>query len=156
MIILTFMNVVLRYIFSKGFVQSEEIARLCFIYLVYLGSIEAMRDNRHLIIDTVLARLPRTTQKALYVVLQGCIIWLMYILTLGSWKMVVQNFRDRWVATQFPTWLVYFSGAVMGVAIAILAAANIIRLLFFKISVPDLLTAHDGVDDQPMKTQEAS
>ena len=54
MIFLMFMNVVLRYLFSKGFAWSEEIARICFIYLVYLGSIEAAKDNRHLLIDTVL------------------------------------------------------------------------------------------------------
>ena len=51
MILLLFMNVVLRYVFNTGFVWSEEIARLCFIYLVYLGAIGAARDNRHLLID---------------------------------------------------------------------------------------------------------
>ncbi|GAB6391174.1 MAG: TRAP transporter small permease [Treponematales bacterium] len=175
MIILTFANVVLRYIFSKGFVQSEEIARLCFIYLVYLGSIEAMRDNRHLIIDSVISRLPVLARKVLYGALQACIVWLMYILTVGSWKMVLQttvgnrawdwgmllsaigrNSGDRWVATQVPYWFVYFSGLLMGVTIAILAIANIVRLVFFKVPVEQLLAARDGVDDKEVATQEAS
>ncbi|MDR2113401.1 MAG: TRAP transporter small permease subunit, partial [Candidatus Accumulibacter sp.] len=56
MIAMVFMNVVLRYVFSMGFAWSEEIARLCFIYLVYLGAIGAMRDNQHLIIDSLLSR----------------------------------------------------------------------------------------------------
>ena len=58
MIVLVFTNVVLRYVFSTGFEWSEEIARLCFIYLVYLGAIGAMRENQHLIIDSVLSRIP--------------------------------------------------------------------------------------------------
>jgi len=153
MILLTFLNVVLRYAFSKGFAWSEEIARLCFIYLVYLGSIEAMRDNRHLIIDTVLSRLPALPQKILYAALQLCIVWLMYLLTAGSWKLVMQNMKNRWVATQFPTWIIFAIGILMGVAIGILAIANVVRLVVSKTSVADLLSSHEGEDAGP-QTQE--
>ena len=47
MIFFTFMNVVLRQ-FGIGFPWSEEIARICFIYLIYLGAIIAARENQHL------------------------------------------------------------------------------------------------------------
>jgi len=156
MIILTFMNVVMRYAFSKGFAWSEEIARLCFIYLVYLGSIEAMRDNRHLIIDSVLGRLPPVAGKALYAVLQVVIVWLMYILTVGSWRLVVQNMKNRWVATQFPSWLVFAVGLVMGVSIAILAVVNIVHVFTVKGSVHELLAIRDSLEDSGdgPKTQE--
>jgi len=156
MIILTFTNVVLRYVFSNRFVQSEEIARLCFIYLVYLGSIEAMRDNRHLIVDSILARIPGVAQKALYALLQATIVWLMYILTSGSWRLVKQNLTNKWMITGFPIAVIYFTGAVLGVSIALIAVTNIIRLVFFKKSVADLLTAHDeiGGDKNKPVTQE--
>ena len=57
MIFLTFLNVIMRYVFSSGFVWSEEIARICFIYLVYLGTIDAYRDNRHLGVEMLVAAL---------------------------------------------------------------------------------------------------
>jgi TRAP-type C4-dicarboxylate transport system permease small subunit len=148
MIILVFLNVVMRYLFSKGFAWSEEIARLCFIYLVYLGSIGAMRDNRHLLIDSVLVRVPVICQKIIYAVVQIGIIWLMVILTRGSWGLVIQNVHDRWVATHFPTFLVYASGVVTGVAIAIIAVANLYRLLILKIPVPDLIKIRDDSDEE--------
>ena len=66
MIVLVFMNVIGRYVFNVGFVWSEELARLCFIFLVYLGSIEAMRDNRHLMIDTLMLKVPKLFQIILY------------------------------------------------------------------------------------------
>jgi TRAP-type C4-dicarboxylate transport system permease small subunit len=147
MILLVFTNVVLRYLFSKGFAWSEEIARLCFIYLVYLGSIGAMRDNRHLLIDSILGRVPVLWQKIIYTLVQICIIWLMGILTVGSWGLVVQNLRDRWVATQFPTFLVYASGVVTGVAIMIIAVANLFRMFILKIPVPDLIKIRDESDE---------
>jgi TRAP-type C4-dicarboxylate transport system permease small subunit len=139
MIILVFMNVVLRFFFSKGFAWSEEIARLCFIYLVYLGSIGAMRDNRHLLIDSVLVRVPVFLQKLIYALVQICTIWLMVILSQGSFGLVVQNLNDNWVATKFPTYLVYASGLVTGIAIGIIALANLFRMIVLKMPVSELI-----------------
>ena len=143
MIALVFANVVLRYCFSTGFAWSEEIARLCFIYLVYLGSIGAMRDDQHLGLDSVLARVPERAQKVIYFLVQVAIIWVMVILTQGSWQLVIQNLADRWVATQIPVFLVYGVGLITGIAIIILSLANIYRLAVLKISVNALLSIRD-------------
>jgi TRAP-type C4-dicarboxylate transport system permease small subunit len=143
MIILVFANVVGRYVFSIGFVWSEEIARLCFIYLVYLGAIGAMRDNRHLLIDTILVRIPKSAQTILYAIIQILIIALMADLTIGSWGLVIQNLNDNWVATKFPTYLVYAAGLITGIAISIIAIANLFRLFILKISVSDLIKIRD-------------
>jgi TRAP-type transport system small permease protein len=154
MIFLVFVNVVLRYIFNKGFAWSEEIARLCFIYLVYLGSIEAARDNRHLLIDSLLLKFPEHIQKIVYVLIQICIIWLMWKLTLGSWGLVVQNLYDRWVATGFPTYLVYTSGLITGIAIIIISIGNIFRLIFLKESV-SILVKSSGENQEEEITSSA-
>ena len=139
MIFLMFANVVLRYLFSKGFAWSEEIARICFIYLVYLGSIEAAKDNRHLLIDSVLLKLKPVPQKIVYGLIQVCIIWLMGILTVGSWGLMKQNLHDRWVATQLPIWIVYLAGAILGVAIILISVTNLVHLLVQKKPVAELI-----------------
>jgi TRAP-type C4-dicarboxylate transport system permease small subunit len=143
MIMLVFLNVVGRYVFNIGFVWSEEIARLCFIFLVYLGSIEAMRDNRHLMIDTLLLKTPKPVQLGLYVIIQGCIIWLMAIQVRGSWGLVVQNIHNHWVVTGFPAYVVHFFGVILGVSIILIAVFNLIRLFVFKTPVPDLIKIRD-------------
>lgn len=148
MIILVFMNVVLRYVFNKGFVWSEEIARLCFIYLVYLGSIGAARDNRHLLIDTLLLKFPPVLQKIVYTLVQVCVIWLMGILATGSWGLILQNLNDKWVATHFPTYLVYASGLLTGAAIIIISIVNIIRLYVFKIPVVQLVSISEEEQEE--------
>lgn len=148
MIILVFANVLLRYFFSTGFEWSEEIARLCFIYLVYLGAIGAMRDNQHLLIDSLLTRIPTFYQKIIYGLVQIGIIWIMGVLSVGSWQLIVQNLNDRWVATQFPIFLVYAVGLVTGISIIIIALANIYRLSIDKLSVTELLTIRDDDGDQ--------
>lgn len=143
MIILVFLNVIGRYLFNIGFVWSEEISRLCFIFLVYLGSIEAMRDNRHLMIDTLMMKVPKTAQTVIYTVVQVCIIWLMVILTRGSWGLVMQNRNNRWVSTGFPAHIVHFFGIILGVSIAIIAFVNLVRLFVFKKPVPELIAIRD-------------
>jgi len=146
MISLVFMNVVARYVFKVGFVWSEEIARLCFIFIVYLGSIEAMRDNRHLMIDTVMMKVPKPARIVLYALTQVIIAWLMLILTRGAWGLVLQNRNNVWITTGFPSYVVHFFGCLLGVSVAAIAVFNLVRLFVFKTPVSELIKIRDEID----------
>ena len=143
MIFFTFLNVILRQ-FNLGFAWTEEVARICFIYLVYLGSIIAARENRHLMIDTLINKIPPMPQKALYVVIQGTIIWLMGVLATGAFQNAWKNRNDFWVATHFPVFLVHF--VLLGVSVIIFSLVNLYRMFFLKESVLELFGDH-GEDD---------
>lgn len=150
MIIFTFLNVVLRQ-FDKGFAWSEEISRICFIYLVYLGSIIAARENQHLMIDTLISKLSGASQKALYVLIQGIIIGMMGFLAAGAFQNAWKNRNDFWVATHFPVFLVHFAGVLLGVAVIIISLVNLYRLFVLKESVLDLFippTADNGTNEE--------
>jgi TRAP-type C4-dicarboxylate transport system permease small subunit len=147
MIGLLFMNVVLRYFFNTGFAWSEEIARICFIYLVYLGSIEAAKDNRHLLIDSLLLKLKPRGQKIVFSLIQLCIIYLMGVLAVGSVGLMKLNLNDRWVATHFPIYLIYLSGLILGVGIILISVANLVRLFVQKKSVAELVAVPTEDDD---------
>lgn len=147
MIGLTLLNVVMRFVFNSGFAWSEEVARLCFIYLVYLGTIGAFRDNRHLGVEMVIERVGPTVQKVIYFLIQGVVIWMMVWLTLGSWQLAMQNVNDRWVATQWPRALVSGVGIVTGVSIILIALANLYRLLVQRVSVDELIRISDADAD---------
>ena len=136
MIFFTFMNVILRQ-FGIGFPWSEEIARICFIYLIYLGAIIAARENQHLMIDTLICKLPPLGQKVLYVIIQGLIIWLMW-----------NNRNDFWVATHFPVFLVHFAGVLLGASVIIISLVNLYRMFVLKEPVIELLTGHKADDGE--------
>lgn len=146
MIFLTFLNVIMRYVFSSGFVWSEEIARICFIYLVYLGTIDAYRDNRHLGVEMLVARVKPGAQKVLYLAIQGIVIWMMAILTIGSFTLSRQGLRDKWVATGYPVFLIAGIGVVTGVSIILLAAANVIKVFTTKTPILELMMPKDDPD----------
>lgn len=145
MIFFTFLNVILRQ-FGMGFAWTEEIARICFVYLVYMGSIIAARENRHLMIDTLIIKLSGGGQKALYVLLQGLIIWLMGVLTTGAFQNAWKNRNDFWVATHFPVFMVHFAGVLLGVSVIIISLVNLYRMFVLKESVLELIEDH-GQDD---------
>ena len=146
MIVLTFLNVVMRYVFSSGFVWSEEIARICFIYLVYLGTIDAYRDNRHLGVEMLVARVKPAAQRVLYLAIQGIVIWMMAILTIGSFTLAQQGLNDRWVATGYPVFLIAGIGVVTGLSIILLAVANVIKVFTSKRPILELMMPKDDPD----------
>ncbi|MDR3247298.1 MAG: TRAP transporter small permease [Treponema sp.] len=152
MIVLVFMNVVLRYLFSFGLVWSEEISRLCFIFLVYLGAIIAARENRHLMIDTLLYRASKIVQIVIYALIQMCIVWLMVTLVRGSWGLVLMSINDKWVTTGFPSWLVWAAGLLTGASIAIISVSNLYQLLVKKVPVLTLIQPPDS-GDEPVGTE---
>ena len=64
MVVMVFSNVVLRYVFNSGITASEELARFCFIWLIFVGSVLAMKERAHLGVDTLISRLPRSAPRA--------------------------------------------------------------------------------------------
>ena len=60
MVVLVFGNVVLRYAFNQGITVSEELSRIFFIWLTFLGAVVAMRDHAHLGVDSLVRRLSPT------------------------------------------------------------------------------------------------
>lgn len=161
MIVTTFVNVLIRYTnYIPGWSESSigkflvkqtgvnaEIARISFIYLVYLGSIIAAKDNKHLMIDTLIMKVPATAQKILYVIIQLIIIFLMGVLAIGAWDIATTNINDFWVATNFPVFMIHFVGVLLGVAYIIISIVNLFRLFVYKESVVKLFSGTDSGEE---------
>ncbi|WP_312043826.1 TRAP transporter small permease [Anaerotignum sp.] len=147
MIILTFANVVLRFVFHKGFAYSEEVARISFIYLVYLGSIVAMKENNHLMVDSLITKVPMAAKRVIYFLIQAITIWIMALLTQGAWQVSLLNKNNSWVVTHYPVFFIQFAGVVLGIAFIIICTVNLIKLIVFKEDPLDLIKPHDSGDD---------
>ena len=68
MLVLVFGNVILRYVFNSGITVSEELSRILFVWLTFLGAVVAMKDHAHLGIDSLTKRLPPLGKKICVVV----------------------------------------------------------------------------------------
>lgn len=60
---LTFIQVVMRYIFHNSLAWSEELARYLFLYLIWIGAAYAVKREQHLRIEIILNRIPKEKLK---------------------------------------------------------------------------------------------
>lgn len=147
MIVLVFMNVILRYFFNSGITWSEEMARFLFIWIIYIGAISAMRDNTHLGVDTVIRRLPAGIQKWAYLSGQVLIFVMMILLLIGSWDLTLLNIDSKASATNIPLTLIYGIGLITGFCIALNVVANCYKALFVPGAMPSLLQMYESEEE---------
>jgi TRAP-type transport system small permease protein len=138
MAIFVFGNVVLRYFFDSGITWSEEMSRYLFIYLVFFGAIAALKDNEHLGVDILVRRLPLSLRRIVYVISNGIVLYTLYLLGQGSWKMTMLSGDTHAPATGLPFSFVYVVGVITSVCMAIILIVNIIRVIIDKDSIHKL------------------
>ncbi len=130
MSILVFINVVLRYGFNSNLGITEELARLLFVWLTFLGAISAFAKNAHVGVDTLRRRMPpavrRIVENLSDVAMLGCCV----LILLGSWKLTGLNMKNYLPISDIPVGVMYFAGVLSSVCIGGLLLARLRRRLF--------------------------
>jgi TRAP-type C4-dicarboxylate transport system permease small subunit len=139
MVALVFGNVVLRYAFNSGIVFSEEASRFVFMWLTLIGALLVMKDNAHLGMSTIVARLGERGQRVCRGVADlgalGCCLLLVH----GSWKLVVIGMDDRAPVTGVPIGLVYACLLVSSAGMALILAGSLWRLFTGRMTRAELV-----------------
>ena len=65
MIVVTFAQVVCRYVFQAPLPWSEELARYCFVWIVFLGATLGLEKGVHIGVDILTVLLPKPLQRLL-------------------------------------------------------------------------------------------
>nr|WP_305038021.1 TRAP transporter small permease [Neorhizobium galegae] len=115
MVVLVFGNVVLRYAFNQGITASEELSRVFFIWLTFLGGVVAMREHGHLGVDSLLKRLPPTSARIAVLMGQGLMLLATWLLISGSWTQTLINLPATMPATGISMGWFYGAGLAFGV-----------------------------------------
>jgi TRAP-type C4-dicarboxylate transport system permease small subunit len=143
MAIFVFANVIMRYFFHSGLTWAEEVSRFLFIWLIFLGSIVAFKDNEHLGIDALVRKLPLKGRRVLYVI-NSLIIMATLALTLhGAWLLTVLNMDQSSPAINLPYAYVYSSGIVAALGMGFIAARNLYRVLTGRMPDEELVMTVD-------------
>ncbi len=150
MLLLVFGNVVLRYGFNSGITVSEEVARMSFVWLIFLGTIIAFRTKQHLGVNMLLDRLPVMAQKIIHILRQLIIMWVLWLMIEGGWDQTIIGINNTlpvtgWSQALF-SGMVWFSALAMfllaigDIAVALMTPADQVYAYRFR-------TAVDNVDD---------
>ena len=103
---MVFANVVLRYGFGSGIDISEEMSRFCFVWLIFLGSIAAMRRNLHMGFDSVIYAASPGLRRVLLAIANGLILGCCVLLLVGTLKQWHVNATNVAPVTGMPmSWL---------------------------------------------------
>lgn len=139
MVIMVFSNVVMRYAFNSGITSSEEMSRFLFLWLIFIGAIVAMKENAHLGVDTLVARLPRSGKIACVLLSNALMLWCCYLFFVGSWRQTVVGLGTEMPATGISMAYHYATGVVMSIGIGVIVISNSWRILSGKATDADLI-----------------
>jgi len=128
MVALVFGNVVLRYLFNSGITVAEELSRWLFVWLTFLGSIYALRENQHLGTDVLVARLGRNGRLACLLAGHALMLWICWLLFAGALEQTRLNWNVTAPSSGFSVAWFYLSGVVFSVSAALLLVEQLIRL----------------------------
>lgn len=85
MTVLTFANVIARYVFDSGILWALEVTVFLFGWLVLLGAAYAVKTHGHLGVDAILNLVSKPTRLLLAIVTCVCCIIYAFLLLKGSW-----------------------------------------------------------------------
>ncbi|MBZ0226672.1 MAG: TRAP transporter small permease [Comamonas sp.] len=127
--VLVFGNVVLRYAFNSGIAISEELSRLLFVWLIFLGAVLASAERVHIGFDTLQRRVGPRVRRVLIVfsgvlILIGCVIFI-----IGGYKQMVINLGNTYPVLGISYGWLYGVGLVFGIALIFPVCHNILMAL---------------------------
>ena len=129
MALAVFVNVVLRYGFGSGVAASEELSRLLFVWMVFIGATAAYPAGEHMAFTSLIGLL-RNSPAAM-----TCVTLLIRLLVIlgcalvgwGAWQQVVVGLDSHSVVLGYPTALLPLPAFLSSVAIGLMALVELLK-----------------------------
>ena len=109
MVVLIFVQVVMRYCFNSSLSWSEELARILFIWVSWIGISLGQKKGEHIKITMVTDKLKGNAKKAILVLSDICTLAILGILCVKGTEVVmhIMGLGRAMPATGCPKWIVY-------------------------------------------------
>ena len=146
--IFIFSNVLLRYAFNSGLTWAEELSRFLFVWLVFLGAIGALKDNKHLGFTSLVQKLPKNMKKLVFILSNGLVLYCIWAVFEGSLEMTMMTTHTLSPATGIPLSYMYGIGIIMGIGMFAIVFVNLYRALFVKGAIDTLVVLRESEDER--------
>jgi TRAP-type C4-dicarboxylate transport system permease small subunit len=127
MVVMVFGNVVLRYGFGSGITVSEEISRLLFVWLIFIGAIPVMQQHGHLGVEYIVGALPPAGRLLCRIVSDLLMLGCCAVFGWGAWEQTQLNLANAMPVSGLPTAWAYGAAAVSAAGLAALILADLLR-----------------------------
>lgn len=129
MVVLVFGNVVLRYVFDSGITIADEMSRLLFVWVTFLGAITVMRQKGHLGVDMFVVALPRGGRWLCRIVADLLSLACAVLLAVGAYDQTLLNLGNLLPVSELSTAYVYAAAMVSGVGLTLLILGDLVEVI---------------------------
>jgi TRAP-type C4-dicarboxylate transport system permease small subunit len=124
-----FVNVVLRYGFGSGVAASEELSRLLFVWMVFIGATAAYPAGEHMAFTSLVGAFRKRPlfMATIALVIRLLVLLACVLLARGAWQQVVVGLDSHSVVLHYPTALLPLPALLCAVAIGCMALVELIK-----------------------------
>lgn len=126
-----FVNVVLRYGFGSGVAASEELSRLLFVWMVFIGATAAYPQGEHMAFTSLLQPLLKpgreTALKTATCLIHALVVLSCALVGWGAWQQVVVGMDSVSVVLGYPQALLPLPALLCMLAIGAMALWKLVR-----------------------------
>ncbi|WP_306546018.1 TRAP transporter small permease [Malikia spinosa] len=129
MAVAVFVNVVLRYGFGSGVAASEELSRLLFVWMVFIGATAAYPAGKHMAFTSLigLLRRHRTAMLLATAVIRLLVVTGAGLVAHGAWQQVLVGLDSHSVVLGYPTALLPLPAFLSAAAIGVMALIELFK-----------------------------
>lgn len=123
-----FLNVVLRYGFGSGIAASEELSRLLFVWMVFLGAAAAYPAGEHMAFTSLVGLLRRRplALRTATLLIRLLVLLAAVLLARGAWQQVLVGLDSTSVVLGYPVALLPLPALLCAAAIGAMALWEIV------------------------------
>lgn len=156
MVVLVFANAAGRYLLNAGIAASEEVARLAFVWLIFLGAILAVRERAHVGVDMMVRLLPRAGRRMCLLFCNLLILYALWLFAEGSWQQILVGLNSEMPVTGISLAAFAAAGFVSALAMALLFLIDLVRLALGRMSDEELVQVKEAADEEILEYERPS
>jgi len=126
LVTVVFFQVLFRYFFSYSFAWGEEMAILCFTWIVFLGTGLGIKEGTHFIVDIYPDSFPEKWNRRLEVLVNLLVILVSIVLIVFGISFAISGLTRYSYSTGIPMVVFYLAGPIAGVMTLIFALEKIV------------------------------
>jgi TRAP-type C4-dicarboxylate transport system permease small subunit len=145
MVVMVFGNAALRklsdygvVLFGGGINISEELSRILFVWLTFVGAVVVARENAHLGVDTLVARFGTFGRKVSMTISDVLVVICCAVFFWGSWRQAPLHIGNTAPITGMSMIWVYGLGFFASAGMGLLSLARIVRTLTGRVDPVEL------------------
>ena len=126
---IVFINVVLRYGFGSGVAASEELSRLLFVWMVFIGATAAYPAGQHMAFTSLVRHIARGPVSRAWVsrAIHALVLLACVLIGWGAWQQVVVGMDSTSVVIGYPVALLPLPALLCAAAIGVMALLDLVR-----------------------------